>query len=208
MVNKLTKNVTDAHLQEIFGAFGRIHRVEMALDDKWQTNKGIAYIDYETRVEAERAISYMDGGQLDGSFLSCTFVPRRPLSPLPPRRRAIVLVVDLHCAAIRDPDQEHQFVEDVHIHIVRIVRGVDQDHPIPEVVVEVIRQGVDQEAAVEAEVVVVIEFLGSDIYLLFFFLIFSFFTITRYFFFCLFFFVIILFMLKKFSKFYNPFFLL
>lgn len=34
MVNKLTKNVTDAHLQEIFGAFGRIHRVEMALDDK------------------------------------------------------------------------------------------------------------------------------------------------------------------------------
>ncbi|RGB32449.1 hypothetical protein C1646_220674 [Rhizophagus diaphanus] len=91
MVNKLTKNVTDAHLQEIFGAFGRIHRVEMALDDKWQTNKGIAYIDYETRAEAERAISYMDGGQLDGSSLSCTFVPRRPLSPLPPRRRGIVI---------------------------------------------------------------------------------------------------------------------
>lgn len=26
-----------------------------------QTNKGIAYIDYDTRAEAERAISYMDG---------------------------------------------------------------------------------------------------------------------------------------------------
>jgi len=74
-------------------------------------------------------------------------------------RVAIALVVDLHCVAIQDPDQEHQFVEGVHIHIVRIVRGVDQDHPIPEVVVEVIHQEVDQEAAVEAEVVVVIEIL-------------------------------------------------
>ncbi|CAG8588586.1 4374_t:CDS:2 [Funneliformis mosseae] len=145
LVNKLTKNVTDAHLNEIFGAFGRIHR---------QSNKGTAFIDYETRAEAERAISYMDGGQLDGSELSCTFVPRRPISPLPPRRRgivedstlllsvvlrrvAIVLAVDLHCVAIQDHDQDrHQYVEDVLIHIVLIVRGVDQDHLIPEVVVE------------------------------------------------------------------------
>jgi len=72
-------------------------------------------------------------------------------------RVAIVLVVDHHCVAIQDREQEHQFVEGVHIHIVHIVRGVDQDHPIPEVVVEVIYQEVDREAVVEAEVVVAIE---------------------------------------------------
>jgi hypothetical protein len=87
-------------------------------------------------------------------------------------RVAIVLAVDHHCVAIQDREQEHQFAEDVHIHIVRIVRGVDQDHPIPEVVVEVIHQEVDQEAVVE--VVVAID--DSDVYL--FFQFFFFFSIT------------------------------
>ncbi|CAI2178205.1 13473_t:CDS:2 [Funneliformis geosporum] len=130
MVNKLTKNVTDAHLNEIFGAFGRIHR---------KTNKGIAYIDYETRAEAERAISYMDGGQLDGSELSCTFVPRRPISPLPPRRRG---------GRFNSPPQRRFVASSYRAR----AHGVDRDHLIPEVVVEAIHQEVDQEAAVEAEV--------------------------------------------------------
>lgn len=92
------------------------------------------------------------------------------------RRVAIVLAVDLHCVAIQDHDQDrHQYVEDVLIHIVLIVRGVDQDHLIPEVVVEVIHQEVDQEAAVEAEVVVVIEismaqtFIFTFLFFIFFF---------------------------------------
>ncbi|CAG8483373.1 5781_t:CDS:2 [Cetraspora pellucida] len=72
---------------EIFGTFGRIRSVEMALDEKWQMNKGSAFIDFDTRAEAERAISYMDGGQLDGAVLTCAFVPRRPPTPPPPRRR-------------------------------------------------------------------------------------------------------------------------
>ncbi|CAJ0755161.1 9311_t:CDS:2, partial [Entrophospora sp. SA101] len=85
MVNKLTKNVKEAHLQEIFGAFGRINRIEVLIDEKWQTNRGTAYINFETRNDAERAISYMDGGQLDGNMLSCTLVPRRQPSPPPIR---------------------------------------------------------------------------------------------------------------------------
>ncbi|GET04352.1 serine/arginine-rich splicing factor SR45-like isoform X1 [Rhizophagus clarus] len=159
MVNKLTKNVTDAHLQEIFGAFGRIHRVEMALDDKWQTNKGIAYIDYETRAEAERAISYMDGGQLDGSSLSCTFVPRRPLSPLPPRRRG----------GRFNSSPPRRFMASSYRARVRIVHGADQDHPIPEVVVEVTHQEADREAAVEAEVIICRFLINKKIFFFFFF---------------------------------------
>jgi hypothetical protein len=91
-------------------------------------------------------------------------------------RVVIALGVDLHYAAIQDPDQEHQFVGGVHIHTVHIVHGVDQDHPIPEVVVEVIHQEADQEAAVEAEVVVVIEISMAQTFIFFFFL--SFFPIT------------------------------
>ncbi|CAG8670076.1 3582_t:CDS:2, partial [Acaulospora colombiana] len=53
---------------EIFGAFGRIKNIELTLDEKCldrQTNKGIAYIDFDTRSEAEKAISYMDGVSRD-----------------------------------------------------------------------------------------------------------------------------------------------
>jgi len=84
-------------------------------------------------------------------------------------RVAIVLAVDLHCVVIQGREQEHQCAEDVHIHIVHIVRGVDQDHPIPEVVVEVIRQEVDQEAVVEAEVVVAIEISMALTFIFFFY---------------------------------------
>lgn len=86
---------------------------------------------------------------------------------------AIVLAVDLHCVVIQDREQEHQFAEDGHIHIVHIVRGVDQDRLIPEVVVEVIHQEVDQEAVVEAEVVVAIEISMAQT-----FIVFSIFSIT------------------------------
>ncbi|CAJ0923268.1 13320_t:CDS:2 [Entrophospora sp. SA101] len=39
MVNKLTKNVKEAHLQEIFGAFGRINRIEVLIDEKLKPTK-------------------------------------------------------------------------------------------------------------------------------------------------------------------------
>ncbi|CAJ0763840.1 22660_t:CDS:2 [Entrophospora sp. SA101] len=120
MVNKLTKNVKEAHLQEIFGAFGRINRIEVLIDEKWQTNKGTAYIDFETGNDAERAISYMDGGQLDGNTLSCTFVPRRQPSPPPIRRRHTIRhhrFDDLQLAVIVD-------VEDLQEDIL----DLDQDH--------------------------------------------------------------------------------
>jgi len=81
---------------------------------------------------------------------------------------AIVLAVDLHCAVIQDREQEHHCAEDVHIHIAHIVRGVDQDHLIPGVVVEVIHQEVDQEAVVEAEVVVAIEISMAQTFNFFF----------------------------------------
>ncbi|CAG8530794.1 20671_t:CDS:2 [Racocetra persica] len=125
---------------EIFGTFGRIRSVEMALDEKWQMNKGMAFIDFDTRAEAERAISYMDGGQLDGAVLTCTFVPRRPPTPPPPRRRAAtVLAEGPRYDAIQDHDLDPLYVVDVPILIVILTAlGADLDHHTREVVAEAI----------------------------------------------------------------------
>ncbi|KAG0181602.1 hypothetical protein DFQ29_007706 [Apophysomyces sp. BC1021] len=55
-------------------------------------NIGKAYVEYENQEDANKAISYMDGGQLDGQFVECMMAPpkRRSPSPSPPptRRRS------------------------------------------------------------------------------------------------------------------------
>ena len=33
--------------------------------------RGFAYVEYETRADAERAKLHMDGGQLDGNVITC-----------------------------------------------------------------------------------------------------------------------------------------
>ncbi|CAG8551886.1 2854_t:CDS:2, partial [Racocetra fulgida] len=121
-------------------------------DVLWQMNKGSAFIDFDTRAEAERAISYMDGGQLDGAVLTCTFVPRRPPTPPPPRRTtlhplhldvlrraATVLAEGPRYDAIQDHDLDPLYVVDVPILIVILTAlGADLDHHTREVVAEAI----------------------------------------------------------------------
>ena len=34
-------------------------------------SRGFAYVEFETRAEAEAAKLHMDGGQLDGNFVTC-----------------------------------------------------------------------------------------------------------------------------------------
>ncbi|CAG8466559.1 7190_t:CDS:2 [Acaulospora morrowiae] len=136
---------------EIFGAFGRIKHIELALDEKWQTNRGIAYIEFDTRLEAEKAISYMDG-VMDhhNPSLSLAVRPRYHHPDveaediiLPLRhhlvvsgRVATVLVADLRCGDIHDPDLP-PVVED-HIHTAtHTVQGVDLDLHTREAVAEV-----------------------------------------------------------------------
>ncbi|CAG8500613.1 1906_t:CDS:2 [Paraglomus brasilianum] len=158
LVEKLTKNATVAHLNEIFGAYGHINGIDMPTNKKWSVNRGVAYIEYETRSEAEKAISYMDGGQLDGAVLSCAFVPRRPSPPPPSIRRrgrgradvtylldgSLEAVIEheagRRCDDILDLDLDRLYTEDVRILIVRTVPEVDLEHHILEVVVGVIQQ--------------------------------------------------------------------
>ncbi|KAJ9654875.1 hypothetical protein H2198_006148 [Neophaeococcomyces mojaviensis] len=85
VVEKLTRNVTEAHLQEIFGSYGRIQSIDLPMNRQFMTNRGTAYIVYETAAESESAIAHMHEAQLDGSVITVSIVlPRRAFSRSPP----------------------------------------------------------------------------------------------------------------------------
>ncbi|ORY00474.1 RNA-binding domain-containing protein [Basidiobolus meristosporus CBS 931.73] len=83
-VTGLTRNVSKAHVEEIFEFYGRIKDVELPINRKLSANKGVAFVTFEKVIDAERAIECMHEGQLDGSILDCTFT--RPKPAAPPRR--------------------------------------------------------------------------------------------------------------------------
>ncbi|KAL1508394.1 hypothetical protein AB1Y20_004504 [Prymnesium parvum] len=100
-VRNLTRNVTADHLREIFGNFGSVKSVELAMDKVANVSKGFAYVEFASRDHAQEAIGSMDGGDVDGLKVHVGFVgqnnankdppPRRDRSPprrSPPRRRS------------------------------------------------------------------------------------------------------------------------
>ncbi|KAL1963306.1 hypothetical protein VTN77DRAFT_8529 [Rasamsonia byssochlamydoides] len=88
VVEKLTKNVTEDHLYEIFGSFGEIQSLDLPMNRAFMTNRGTAYISYYDVADAEAAISHMHEAQLDGAVLKVSIVlPRRTFSRSPPPAR-------------------------------------------------------------------------------------------------------------------------
>lgn len=88
VVEKLTKNVNEGHLREIFGAYGEIEAVEMPMNRQFMMNKGIAYVLYTQPAHAEDAIAHMHEAQLDGALITVSIVlPRRRFSRSPPAKR-------------------------------------------------------------------------------------------------------------------------
>ncbi|KAK2077042.1 hypothetical protein QBZ16_005270 [Prototheca wickerhamii] len=83
-VGHLTRNVTEAHVREVFACFGKVLDVDFALDREVGLPRGFAYVKYATLAEAESACDHMDGGQLDGQTLAVRVVTGEPDSP--PRR--------------------------------------------------------------------------------------------------------------------------
>ena len=86
-VSNLTRNVTADHLREIFGMFGTVKNVELAIDGEVQLPKGYAFVELEEREHCEAAIEHMDGGQVDGQKVSVHIMGQGPRQPLPPRGR-------------------------------------------------------------------------------------------------------------------------
>ena len=81
VIEKLTKNVKEAHLREIFSNYGEIEELEMPMNKHFMTNRGIAYVLYTDAKFAEDAISNMHEAQLDGALVNVSIVlPRRRFS--------------------------------------------------------------------------------------------------------------------------------
>ncbi|KAK4211773.1 hypothetical protein QBC37DRAFT_206399 [Rhypophila decipiens] len=88
VVERLTKNVTEAHLREIFGQYGEIEDLDLPMNRVSGTNRGTAYILYVHEADAERAITSMHEAQVDGAVINVSIVlPRRKFSPPPPQAR-------------------------------------------------------------------------------------------------------------------------
>ncbi len=69
MVGNLTRNVTEEHVKEIFGLYGTLKSVELAMDKTVNLPKGFANSEFEQREDAEKAIEYMNGAQIDGNVV-------------------------------------------------------------------------------------------------------------------------------------------
>ncbi|RSL47724.1 hypothetical protein CEP54_013276 [Fusarium duplospermum] len=88
VVERLSKNINEQHLHEIFGQFGRIRDLDLPINRTFGTNRGTAYILFDYEADAEAAIAHMHEAQVDGATINVSIVlPRRKLSPAPPTAR-------------------------------------------------------------------------------------------------------------------------
>ncbi|KAG8420654.1 hypothetical protein J3459_010870 [Metarhizium acridum] len=88
VVERLSKNINEDHLHEIFGQFGPIKDLDLPMNRTFGTNRGTAYILFDHEADAEAAISHMHEAQVDGATINVSIVlPRRKLSPPPPTAR-------------------------------------------------------------------------------------------------------------------------
>ncbi|KAF6762739.1 hypothetical protein DFP72DRAFT_876791 [Ephemerocybe angulata] len=82
VVTNLTRNVVESHLQTVFGFYGEISKIDLPLFGNSGQNRGKAALEYLETLSARKAVSHMNGGQLDGATLKVE------LSDLPIRRRS------------------------------------------------------------------------------------------------------------------------
>ncbi|KAK8074518.1 hypothetical protein PG997_009181, partial [Apiospora hydei] len=86
VVEKLTKNINEDHLREVFGQYGPIRDLDLPMNRQFNTNRGTAYILYIHEADAEAAIAHMHEAQVDGATINVSIVlPRRKFSPRRPR---------------------------------------------------------------------------------------------------------------------------
>ncbi|RDX55516.1 hypothetical protein K466DRAFT_458367, partial [Polyporus arcularius HHB13444] len=82
VVTNLTRNVAESHLKTIFGFYGEIVKIDLPLFGKSGQNRGKAALEYIDASSAQKAVSHMNGGQVDGNIVKVE------LSDLPVRSRS------------------------------------------------------------------------------------------------------------------------
>ncbi|KAI9206699.1 uncharacterized protein BJ171DRAFT_597353 [Polychytrium aggregatum] len=83
VIHKLTRNVNQAHLEEIFAHFGDIQNVDLPVNPRLKTHHGTAYVIYRAHESARLAAEHMNGGQIDGQVSKLWQLFPQSLSEIP-----------------------------------------------------------------------------------------------------------------------------
>lgn len=78
MIEHLTRNVTSAHISEIFGPYGTIRNLHAPLNHLTGMIRGFAFVEYAEEAEAQLAQECMHGGQIDGAVVAVQVCESRP----------------------------------------------------------------------------------------------------------------------------------
>nr|BDT27768.1 RNA-binding protein [Bacteriovorax sp. HI3] len=65
-VGNLNFSTTSDNLINAFSDFGNVQEVKVIIDNMTNRSRGFAFINMETESEAQRAISHLNGSELDG----------------------------------------------------------------------------------------------------------------------------------------------
>jgi RNA recognition motif-containing protein len=66
MVSNISRNVTKKHLQEIFSPYGELKGVYVPRHEETKSQKPYIFLEYGNQENAEKAMIYFSGGQIDG----------------------------------------------------------------------------------------------------------------------------------------------
>ena len=68
-VGNLPYSITEAELEEAFGAYGTVNRATVIVDRETGRARGFGFVEMETDTEAEAAIEALNGSDLGGRTL-------------------------------------------------------------------------------------------------------------------------------------------
>ncbi|KAF9992701.1 hypothetical protein BGZ79_002761, partial [Entomortierella chlamydospora] len=132
-VGNLTRNVTEGHIREIFGAYGKIKFINFPINPRFRFNMGYAEIEYETREEAQAALEGWNGGQLDGEIVDVLHLPQDQSAHEFHLHRVVAVARAVHSLLLRPAAEEkiitHLLAEltlKVHLQVVGITIHLHQ----------------------------------------------------------------------------------
>lgn len=76
-VSNLSENAEEEDLRELFGAFGPLTRVHVAVDRPSGFKRGFGFVKFSHREDAERAINKLNGYGYDNLILAVEWAPAR-----------------------------------------------------------------------------------------------------------------------------------
>ena len=82
-VTNVSEDTTDQDLRDLFGAFGRVARVYIGRDRETGASKGYAFVSFDDRTAAERALQKVNGMGYDNLILNVQW-SRKLLEPFSP----------------------------------------------------------------------------------------------------------------------------